>query len=82
MVNGFHKAGEVVDSPQAIVARNHTSGNFTLYDVSLSTGGGSTQGRIGSPKQPVNTRIRSTSWWLTNILCGSFVFQKAYFVGG
>ena len=39
IVNGFHKAGVVVDSPQAIVARNYISGSFTLYDVSLSTGG-------------------------------------------
>ena len=37
--NGFHKAGGVVDSPQAIVARNYILGSFTLYDVSLSTGG-------------------------------------------
>jgi hypothetical protein len=25
--NGFHKAGGVVDGPQAIVARNHISGS-------------------------------------------------------
>ena len=39
MRNGFHKAGEVVDSPQVIVARNCIVGSFTLYDVSLSTEG-------------------------------------------
>ena len=39
IVNGFHKAGEIVDSPQALVVRSYISGSFTLYDVSLSTGG-------------------------------------------
>ena len=39
MRNGFHKAGEVVDSSQVIVARNYIADSFTLYDVSLSTEG-------------------------------------------
>tara|TARA_B110000114_G_C14972382_1_gene348980 strand:+ start:597 stop:749 length:153 start_codon:yes stop_codon:yes gene_type:complete len=39
MNNGFHKAGEVVDSSQVIVARNYIADSFTLYDVSLSIGG-------------------------------------------
>jgi len=39
IVNGFHKAGVVVDSPQATVILKRIVDSFTLYDVSLSTGG-------------------------------------------
>ena len=37
--NGFHKAGVVVDSPQAIVTLKRIVDSFAFYDVSLSIEG-------------------------------------------